>query len=194
MIPREYKIRGNVEWDSEIPILAEPSNLETKTTGFLEYPEIRSKEITFMGCPRCDKLESNVAIKLQKTDLERNIKCQHCAKLRCTKDWKCPCDIKWTLCREHCKCAVPNLASTIPGKIARCQTSTHRKSKRPVSSNDRKLDIPEEPTGKRQRTNAHHVDAGEGLVYLDHVPPKRPRILGPVLAARFGYPKRDHCA
>ena len=194
MIPREFKIRGKVEWDSEIPKLTESSTRGSSTTGLLEYHEIQPKEITFMSCPRCNKLESNVALNLQKIDLDKKIKCQHCAKFSSTKDWKCLCDVKWTLCREHCKCAVPAITCATPGKSARCQTSTHRNSKRPAPSFDRKLETPEERTGKRQRTIAHSADAGVGMVSLDHVPPKRPRILGPVLAARFGYPKRDHCA
>ncbi len=75
-----------------------------------------------MKCPKCQKSEPNTENKNQKENLDRMIRCPHCAKSSATKEWRCPCDTKWTLCEEHFRCAIPDKRSSIPGQMARCQT------------------------------------------------------------------------
>ena len=192
MIPRDFKIKGKVEWDNSIPRITQPTFDEIKTTKNLDYGEVANKQITFISCPRCQKSEPNNKIKIQKQNLDKSIKCPHCGKSTATKEWTCPCNTKWYLCEEHSGIALPALRSCIPGRMARSQTATRRNLKRALPKEGvTPLGPGEGSTAKRMRTKSNSSRLDEGMVDLNLVPLKRPRLLGPILAARFGYPQRD---
>ena len=78
----------------------------------------------------------------------------------------------------------PRQASQMPNHCQKEPEATH-------SFVEGKLNGPMTGKAKRQRTRKVTGNANEGVILLDHIPLKRPRLLGPVLAARFGYPKQD---
>ena len=52
MVPRDYKIKGKVEWDNEVPKLVEPEFGGIVSTPNLDYKEFEQKQVTILKCPK----------------------------------------------------------------------------------------------------------------------------------------------
>ena len=55
----------------------------------------------FVQCPSCNKVESSLLKAFCRDNLDRPIKCNHCAKKSMAFRWRCPCDMPWHTCPTH---------------------------------------------------------------------------------------------
>ena len=197
-VPRKLNMRGGADWNSEIKPLKEPWICDQdKWNRDIEYgiQNYKNKEVVFLQCNRCKCYEPDYSINLDIYDVEKGIKCTHCKKTSPSHQWKCICGINWFICDKHRWC-------TKSVTRTRKEESENKKSDKELTKSSKKqktgnASIPEIMASYKELLKEDLVNEekrlrqlgnkAKGEVVLGTSKPqaKRPRLLGPILDARF---------
>ena len=72
------KLKGKVRWDSSFPIV--PKTRLDRSAWYNRFTEAGTKplNITFLGCPGCEKVESSSNTKFQLGYIDKKLQCKAC--------------------------------------------------------------------------------------------------------------------
>ena len=154
-----------------------------------------------MECNKCHKLDPDYVVKPSLFDVDKGIKCRHCNKVSPSKNWNCPCGCRWFLCDRHkwstsntIRAATENPEGESPNKVAR-KHSIGPKPRVPrvmVHHQEMLMEDLSAESEKLKQTQSEKIQ--EDVTLEDNSSRwKRPRLLGPILAKRFGVPSTHHC-
>ena len=198
-IPRVFVMRGRADWNSNIKTLSEPVladyeewNKEMKNG----ISHNKSRNVVMLECNKCHKLDPEYVLKVSILDVDEGIKCRHCNIISASKYWNCPCGIKWFLCDSHKWCikytiraATDSPVEERSNKVAKKQ-STGTKPCIPCVMVSHVELLKEDLIAEEYKSRQAQDPKSQKEIVLDDKASrvKRPRLLGPILAARFGVP------
>ena len=142
-------------------------------------------------------VETSSCSDFQTVDLDKKHKCFRCCKYTEVKMWKCRCDTRWHICKQHRynNNAIPEKPKSHMSQTARGQTP-HRTKNNSSKAQKRKLTAPQsydeiladdiKRANKKTRPSATNRKrkSDVALGELTHTGVK-PSFLGPILSRRF---------
>ena len=198
-IPRNLIMRGRAEWDSNIKPLNDPimiNNNDWNNEIEIGISRNKSRNVVIMECSKRHKSDPDYVIKPSLFDVDRSIKCRHCNKASPSKNWNCSCGISWFLCDQHkwntsiaVRIAKQNPEGEAKNKVAK----THSLGPTPrlprVMVCHQEL-LKEDLNAESEKSKQTPIARSPEDITLDDSTSrmKRPRLLGPILAKRFGVP------
>ena len=154
-----------------------------------------------MECNKCHKLDPDYVAKLNLFDVDKGTKCRHCNKISPSKNWNCPCGNRWFLCDKHkwstsntVRVATENPDGETKNKVARKHSIGPKPRVPRVMVRHQEMLMEDLNAESEKLIQTHNVKIQEDVTLDDNTSRwKRPRLLGPILAKRFGVPSTHLC-
>ena len=195
LLPHDLKLKGKAVWDSNLPTLTNPHPPSGNWASLFEEERLEAhRNATMLACPDCGGVESSFNHVFQVRDLDRRLKCGFCNKSHPVRRWTCPCSMAWHVCSVHAGCFKPYFkednGKQPDGHLA--DPAADDKATQSGLKASRRFKTPEEII-EQDRKRAKAIKSTRGgekrradIVFDVEPCRKKPTLLGPKLAARFG--------
>ena len=189
LIPHDFKLKGRAGWDSNLPIMTNCIEEESRWAKLFKQCYIRPLSYTvFHHCPSCSKGESSQRGAFQRRDLDIKLKCGFCQKSSPVRTWKCQCGTQWHTCAMHRGGYMQMQELMPPGECPLTGQPLRGQPPHKSPTAKRRVNRPyDEAAGvKKAKTPEIRGVKRKNIIFNDvHGRLKRPTLLGPVLSGRF---------